>query len=261
MSLLLALAASLVLANQEAAPAAANGAKVWIGHYAEYEEFLRTAPIQKLADIPIGVLRPNRGYFPPGGLAKSAAVKKLKPGLRQGYWESYKSEIAAYEVDRLLGMDMVPVTVERRVDGELASAQLWAEDCRMQKELKGESSPDTTRWNRQVFRHRVFDNLIANIDRNAGNLLIDKDWNLILIDHSRAFTSTQTLPFEKQMLKIDREFYERVKSLDEARLKERVGKWVLDDGWIRAILKRRDKIVQRFEALVKEKGEDAVFVP
>lgn len=261
MPLLLALAVSGALAAQEAATASAIGAKVWISHHAEYQDYLHSAPIQRLEDIPVGVTRPRRAVFEPGGLARRAAVKKLKPGRQQGYWESYKSEIAAYEMDRLLDMDMVPVTIERRVENEPVSVQLWVEGCRLLKEVKGESAPDSAAWNRQVFRQRVFDNLIANIDRNAGNLLIDSDWNLILIDHSRAFTGVQTLPFEKQMTKIDRPFYERVKALDEATLKARIGKWVAHDDWVRAILKRRDKIVQRFEVLVKGRGEDAVFVP
>ena len=46
---------------------------------------------------------PDQAFFTPGGLAESAVVKILPPKLHKGYWESYKSEIAAYELDRLLG--------------------------------------------------------------------------------------------------------------------------------------------------------------
>jgi len=70
-------------------------------------------------------------------------------------------------------------------------------------------------WAKQVCRQRTFDNLISNIDRNAGNLLVDGEWNLILIDHTRAFASDR-LPFEKEMTRIDREFFARLKALDEA---------------------------------------------
>ena len=93
----------------------------------------------------------------------------------------------------------MPPTVERRVNGTLMSAQMFVDGCVWLKDLDGRRAPNVSSWNRQVHRQRVFDNLIANIDRNAGNLLvlqarsaIDQRvtaWHLVLIDHSRAFTT------------------------------------------------------------------------
>ncbi len=91
----------------------------------------------------------------------------------------------------------------------------------------------------------MWDNLTANIDRNQGNLLMDQAWNLILIDHSRAFTASMTMPFP--MTKIDKEFYTKLKALDEATIKERLGKWLFDGP--KPILKRRDKIIEHFDKL------------
>jgi hypothetical protein len=109
------------------APAAARvGAKVWVGRHGEFEEYLRTAPIDRVEKVPIGVTKPERGFFAPGGLAASAAVKHLPMGQRAGFWEAHRSEIAAYQVDRMLGLDMVPVSIERRVDGDLAAIVLWS---------------------------------------------------------------------------------------------------------------------------------------
>jgi len=257
-------AATPVQAAAAVAPAAtpdadaAKNAKVWIGRYDEYAEYLRTAAIEKLESVPIGVTKPERAIFAPGGLARHAAVKHLPPGNRSGFWESYKSEIAAYELDRLLGMDMVPPTVERRVGHDLASVQLWVEGCRLLKELDQSKCPNPNEWAKQVCRQRVFDNLVANIDRNQGNLLVDEAWNMILIDHSRAFASDR-MPFEKDMARIDRPFFEKLKALDEAGLMQHVRPWVTSDREIRGILKRRDKIVSRFEALARERGEAVVF--
>ena len=118
--------------------------------------------------------------------------------------------------------------------------------------------PRPIAWAKQVCRQKVFDNLIANIDRNAGNLLVDGEWNLILIDHSRAF-ATDRMPFEKEMTRIDKEMFARLKALDEAGIMKQVRPWVLSDGQARAILKRRDKIVAIFERLARERGEAAVF--
>lgn len=232
------------------------GSKIWPGRYAEFEEYLKTAPIAKLGDVPVGVTHPKRAYFAQGGLAASAAVKHLPSGIKDGFWESYKSEIAAYKVDRLLGLDMVPPTVERRVGADKASLQLWVENCKLLKQVDQSQAPHPTAWARQVLRQRVFDDLIANIDRNAGNLLIDDQWNLILIDHSRAF-ATDKMPFE--LTRIDREMFNRLKALDEKTVMEEIKPWVVGGGTVKEMMKRRDKIVARFEQLARERGELAVF--
>ena len=241
----------------QATPAAA-GAKVWVGRYAEFEEYLRTAPIERITSIPIGVTKPKRAFFAPGGLAASASVKHLPMGVRAGFWEAYKSEIAAYELDRLLGLDMVPPTVERRVEGELGAVTLWVEGCKMIKDVDQKACPRPVEWAKQVCRQRVFDNLTANIDSNAGNMLIDGEWNVILIDHTRCF-AVDKMPFEKEMTRIDKEMFARLKALDEAGIMKQVRPWVLSDGQARAILKRRDKIVAIFDRLARERGEAVVF--
>src|SRR5689334_5964399 len=108
------LAAAALLAQASAvAPQPSHSARIWTGRNAEFEQFIRDAPIVRIVDVPIGVTHPKRAYFEPGGLAESVAWKVLPPGRPNGYWESYKSEIAAYELDKLLGMGMVPVAVEK----------------------------------------------------------------------------------------------------------------------------------------------------
>jgi hypothetical protein len=249
--------APVVPAASVSAPAA-SGSKTWLGRETEFEEFLKTAPISRIEEVPIGVTKPVRAYFEPGGLAASVVFKALRPGRSSGgFFESYKSEIAAYELDKLLGLGMVPPTVERRAKHDVGSAQLWVEDCVWLKTKDPNTSGDIGRWNRQVYRHRVWDNLTGNIDRNEGNLLVDPNWNLILIDHSRAFTSTTKMPFP--MTRIDRPFYEKLKALTEDDLKAHLDGLLFDGP--KSLLKRRDLIVKHFEKLIKEKGEAAVLIP
>jgi hypothetical protein len=231
----------------------------WVGRNAEYEECLRTAPVESEKATPIGVTRPRQIFFKPGGLCARALFSAQRTSRSSGYLESYLSRIAAYEVDRLLGLDMVPPTVERLHGGEKGAAQLWVENAVYLKDLDGQKSPDLEDWNRQVRRWRMFDALIAEIDRNAGNLLVLRDpkWHLVLIDHSRAFTSTTKLVYPVE--RIDRAMFERLKALTKEDLDARIGPLVLDGS--KSLLRRRDMIVERFEKLAKEKGEAAVFVP
>jgi len=241
------------------AAASTTGARIWLGRHAEFEECLRTAPIERMEKVGEGVTNPDRAFFAPGALAQSALVKVLPPKRQKGYWESYKSEIAAYELDRLLGLDMVPVTVERQVDGKGASAQLWLNGCRLLKSAGRETPPRVRQWGRQVCRQRIFDALIANIDRNTQNILIDEQWNLILIDHSRAFARNET-PFLDDIIQTDRELYESLKALDEATVMARLKPWLFfGEKSVRQLLERRDKIVARLDKLIQDRGEASVF--
>jgi hypothetical protein len=260
--MLLVLAVAPVAARQQSsatlAPAAVPGpssSKVWQGRNDEFEHFLRTAAFRRLEDVPIGVTRPRRGFFDPGGLAASAAWKVLPPGRPNGYWESYKSEIAAYELDKLLGLCMVPPAVEKRVSGERGAAVLWIEGVRSWKAV--EHAPKPPKWNREAVRMKMFDNLIGNIDRNAGNLLVDADWNLYLIDHSRAFVTDTRL--RSGMDRIDKEIWDRMLALDEPTLVARLGAW-LDRGAIRALLRRRDEMKKVIDKLLQNGSEALVYV-
>jgi hypothetical protein len=250
------------LAQEHAAPAAASApatsSKIWIGREQEFEQFLSTAPIARAESIPVGVTRPRHVYFAPGGLAAGAVFKALQPGRSKGgFFESYRSEIAAYELDKLLGLGMVPPTVERRYENEMGSLQLWVENVTLLKTRNPNLAPNVQEWNRQVHRQRVWDALTANVDRNAGNLLVDRAWNLILIDHSRCFTTDSRFPFP--ITKIDRQLLDHLTALDDAALRQHLGALLFDGP--KPVLKRRDLILKRIAELVKEKGEAAVILP
>ena len=252
-------------AQAVAAPAAAQTAqpassKIWVGRYQEFEEFLRTAEIERTTNVSTGVLGIKRAYFKPGGLAASAALRSVKPGKYSGFFESYKGDIAAYKLDRLLELDMVPPTVERRYNGDPISLQLWAQDMKMLKEVieKQLKPTDLDPYNFQLRRQKVFQNLVGNLDPNQGNILFDPAWNVVLIDFSRAFTMTRVLKFEATA--IDRPFLERIKTLDRDTLRRELGEFV-EAGSVEAILMRRDDIIKAFDKLAKQKGEAQVYLP
>src|SRR5206468_3374525 len=132
-------------------------------------------------------------------------------GRYDGFFESYKSEAAAYRLDRLLELDMVPPTVERRYKGDVVTLQLFAENTKMLKQVNAQKlrAPDPGKWNHQLHRAYLFDDLVANIDENETNMLFDLQWNLIKIDCSRCFTDMLIQPFEigKKLTQIDRLFF------------------------------------------------------
>ena len=238
----------------------AESAKVWLGRAAEYEEFLRTAEVVRTEEIPVGVTKPTRCYFAPGGIVESMTLKSIKPGRHNGYWESYKFEIAAYELDKLLGLEMIPPTVEKRVDNELGAAVMWTDPTESFKQMGGPPTPPPAQaasWYRQIARAKMFDNLINNKDPNLGNWLVDPSWNLILIDHTRAFTSGKNMVHE--MEHIDKGLWERMLSLDENALKGALEPW-LNERQIKNLLERRDRMKKEIDEMVAKKGDQAVFI-
>jgi hypothetical protein len=237
------------------AAAASRSARIWEGRNAEFEAYIRDTPIDHFEEVPIGVTHPKRAYFKSGGLVESVAWKILPPGRPAGYWESYKSEIAAYELDKLLDMNMVPVAVEKKWNRDTAAAILWLKPIHAWKEM--EPKPKPAKWVRQVSRMKMFDNFICNKDRNAGNLLVDDDWNLYLIDHSRAFVTDKDMAVKMQT--VDREFWERIQALDELNLTTALSQWV-DKANIRAMLTRRDRMKVEIDKLVAANGELNVFL-
>src|SRR6476660_4717421 len=235
---------------RQAAVHEVKSARIWDGHNVEFEAFIRDTPIDHIEEVPIGVTHPKRAFFNTGGLVASVAWKMLPPGRPSGYWESYKSEIAAYELDKLLGMGMVPVAVEKKWNRETAAAILWLSPIHPWKEMEPKAKP--AKWVRQVSQMKMFDNFICNKDRNAGNLLVDDDWNLYLIDHSRAFVTDKDMAVKMQS--VDRDFWERIQALDEPKLAAALGPWV-DKAGIRAMLARRERMKVEIDKLVAANGE------
>jgi hypothetical protein len=246
-----------VVSAQLPAPAGTTESRPWLGQEQRIEEHLRNAGITSIKDIGTGVTRPRRAYLTPIDPVESVAWKVLPPGRRGGFWESYKSEIAAYELDRLLDMHMVPPTVERRIGDETGAAVMWVTGVKSVKELGGKvpSGPD---WGKPLRQMLMFDNLIRNIDRNAGNILIGRPGDLILIDHSRAFTTDKKL--QNKVERVDAELWERMQTLTRENLARAVGQW-LDEDAIAAIIARRDAMAATIDKLVAKNGRSLVLIP
>lgn len=256
LALILSLDAGAVSARQ-AAPTA-QCSRIWTGRDAAIEHHLATAAVTRMEAVPIGVTKPQRGTFAPGGAAARFAWKALPPQRRGGYPESYKAEVAAYKLDRLLELQMVPPVVERTIDGKVGAAVLWIENTTPWVKDRPAQGPEPE-WSRQVSRMKLFDQLIANVDRNAGNLLYDSDWHLFLIDHSRAFTTRTSADGIAALNTVDRRVWEKIDALTAADVSRALGDW-LTPAEQKALLSRRDRMRQAIATLVKQKGAGRVFL-
>ena len=229
---------------------------------AEMERFLTKARIVKTKSAPKGVTNSVRATLSDGTMSHDAHIQTIDEYKREfrtamavefDFRDSWQFNIAAYKLDRLLGLNMVPVSVPGRYRSAPAAITWWVDDVAMDEggrlKQKAEAPEEKKRyWNQQTYMMRLFDQLIYNTDRNLGNMLIGKDWRLWAIDHTRAFRKHTTLKSPAYVSRCDREVFQRLKALDRDLLKRELGKY-LDDGQIKGILARRDAIVQRLEGL------------
>lgn len=251
---LLWFAAAPLAQPPQATPAAS--VRTWLGHEAQIEAQLKSAEVTTIEHIGTGVTHPRRAYLKPSEPVESAAWKVLPPGKRGGYWESYKSEIAAYELDKLLQMKMVPPAVERQIDADTGAAVMWLQGIRSVKEMGGKV-PTGSIWGKPIRQMLMFDNLIANPDRNAGNILVGPPGELVLIDHSRAFLTDKKLLSKVE--RVDGELWDRMKLLTREDLARALRPWI-DDEAIDAIIERRNRMAEAIDKLVAKKGQAIVII-
>ena len=240
----------------------------------KWEEFLATAAIvgEEQMSGPDAVTNPWKLTLQKDGIKRYALWKNAQ-GIMNGFLEGWTYEVAAYRLDKALGLNMVPPTVERRFKGNKGSCQLWVEDVtslrKLEKEKEGVPPEGVGAWDRAIYLERAFDNLIANEDRNQGEFLITRDWRVILIDHSRAFRTsgkfTTSLIFSEKspggpqlMKELPRAFVEKIKTLDYGMIKAAVGEY-LTDKEIQAMLTRKPLILQEINNLIALHGESNVL--
>jgi hypothetical protein len=187
---------------------------------------------------------------------------KLASGTELNFVDSYKYNIAAYALAELLGMDdMVPMYVERKWKGNAGSMSLWLprkmdEAERHKQKL---TAPDPEAWNNQMYKIRVFDQLVSDSDPNLTNVLIGENWKIWRIDFSRAFRLNKDLKDPaKELVRCERQLLEKLKALDANALTEKTNRYLTKDE-VKAVMARRDKIVAHFQKLIAEKGENEVL--
>ena len=225
---------------------------------AEQAEFLRQARVTVSKKLSQGITESRRVTLEMGSTRHDAHVQAVDEPAEH---DSYRNNLAAFALRDTLGLNSIPVTVLRDFEGRPASFTWWIDDTLMTEKARLDKRirpPDTQSWNRQVYVMKVFDLLIHNIDRNMGNVIIDKRWKIWMIDHSLAFQPEQTLHDPDDIVRCDRALLARLRALDAATLQTRLTPWIAP-AQIDALLVRRDLIVKAFEHRIAEQGEDAVL--
>lgn len=255
---LAASAAALLLVSTGALRAQAPPAPTAAMSREAQATFLATARVISERPAPKGTTGTRRVTLSDGAVTHDASVQTItvaKPvfetprGTELNFKDDWRFNVAAYRLDQLLGLNMVPVTVERRYQSKSGSFTWWVDDVLMDEGERFKSKkelPDARDWNQQMWLTRLFDQLIANVDRNLGNLLIDKSYNIWMIDHSRSFRLNKMLRSPDNLSRTDRAVLEQLRRLDKASLTTAMESYLQDEE-IDALLTRRDRIVEFFD--------------
>lgn len=242
-----------------------------------WESFLSTADIVKSEDEGEGVTRPSRLYLKKGDAEARGIWKSVHKHIEGDLLDSWKHEVAAYRLDKLLGLNMIPPVVEREFQGKPGSLSFFVTSkfslLKMMEQNIAIPAAANDQTSRMKYVTRAFDCLIANDDRTQQNILYTEDWRTILIDHSRAFRSdkehVERLIYGKNGLKqaagrpmlfrqLPRSFVQAMTALDLDGIRKAVGAYLSDDE-IKAILARQKLLLAEVNDLIKENGEAKVL--
>jgi len=233
----------------------------------QMRDFLLHAKVVKSKQTSKGVTSPWRLTLTDGTITHDAIfqpideranVKQFDDGRSEvNFKDSYHFNIAGYDLAKMLGLDdMIPMYVERKWNGNGGSVGWWIPAVKFDEgeRLKAKvAAPDPDAWNHQMYKIRVFDQLIYDTDPNLTNVLITDDWKIWRIDFTRAFRLYKKLRNPEDLVQCDKNLLEKLKKLDEDEVTAAT-KGQLSKGEVKAMMARRDLIVEAFDKLVAEKG-------
>jgi hypothetical protein len=255
-----------LLVAQDAAAAAPAAATLALTSD-QIETFLLNATIVNVRKLGKGVTKSSVATMTDGRFTHDAHIQHVNVARydAKNFKDQYRYNIAAYRIARLLGLTNVPVSVERKVGDTPAAVTWWVDGVLMDEEerLKREKDHTAPRWPRvrtlgylQVMR--VFDELIANADRNAGNQLWTNDGTLWMIDHTRAFRLQRALKKPQNLERCDRAVWKGLQELTLESVTAAVEETLTKDE-IRALIARRNLLVTLFGYMIETRGEATIL--
>jgi hypothetical protein len=155
--------------------------------------------------------------------------------------------VAAYQLDRLLDLDMVPVTVVREVDGRDGSLQFLPMNISNEKERVatgaggGAHCPISEQWQAMY----IFDALIYNEGRTTQQMIYDKvSWQLILGGHDKTFANKKGRPpyLAQIAVVVNQSWKDALATITDDVLQEQFAD-ILDKRRLTALASRRDELL------------------
>lgn len=225
------------------------------------ENFLTTGKVILIEDTELGITQPKRLTIQKNNVTMQAVFKSFSTKKRSGRKQSerktvnksdrFEHELAAYQLNKILDINMIPLTTKRKVNGKVGMVQLWVVNSILHRTIyKNKSNElDVCPFKEQNDIMNMFDILIYNEDRNLGNRLYTlNDCRLWMIDHSRAFRIKSKKPKSHRNVKVrlSEKLAQKLIGLNEIILEEKLGR-TISKLQIDYILKRRDLLIKLWQ--------------
>jgi hypothetical protein len=247
----------------------------------ELERFLQRAKVVKKTDIEdrdedrhVLLLELERK-----GLRLRAIFHFLDEGQGSPNPRRYQHELAAYWLDRRLGLELAPVTAERKVDGQKGAAWVFLESAfDLETIRQAEDWGILSGLEPQIGRAGLFTALVGIGRRErheAAKMVLPMERRIMLADNTKAFPTTTevdemladeyvTWDREGEVKRfqwpvcpyLDASLSARLSSLSLKELRSNVGRY-LSKAQMEALLTRRDRILETCAA----KGASSEVTP
>jgi len=231
------------------------------GSPAELEAFLRTARVVETQESDEkGRTAPWRVILDNGFVRRRAMFKYVDRRRPHPFADSWRYELAAYELSKAFRLALVPPTVEREIDGMTGSLQLFMEGAvRVEDLLRAPGRAEDERTSRALLSCRVFENLVYNDCAAARDTYVTPDDGRIFrVDFSSAFSPTARLLPDCEITRSSRALYRGLLAWDDRAMAVVLAPY-LDADEQAALNKRRKLIIHKIATLIREKGEAAVL--
>ncbi|MEM1248348.1 MAG: hypothetical protein AAGK22_18375 [Acidobacteriota bacterium] len=222
------------------------------------ERFVREARVVAMRSVGRGSSRSRLALLRSRRETRRAIWKTVgsdDPYARNEEGDSYRHEVAAFEVDRLLQLGRVPATASRRVGERTGSLQLWLE------EAETVTAEDLEKLNQKAEEQLANILLLRALIGAApdSDLLVSRSGDLFTTDHASAFRADAAARPES-LVRVSQKAFDSLGALERPVVEKRLRRWLSDDE-LEGVLRRRTELLEDFERRRRSSGDASVFLP
>ena len=228
----------------------------------EIEAYLKTAPIVSIKkDATIGRTMPWKVTLDDGKTKLQGMFKRVHAPRPNPMVDSYKYELAAYELNKLLDLDIIPPTVEREIEGAKGSLQYFVPDCMSEtdRERLRLQPPDLKTFLARLDEIKIFEALVSDTCLDKDDTLIQQPgWKVYRVDFAEAFAPNPGLAADCPISRCPRRLFEHLQKTTRQVAESKLKPYLSDDE-IGAMCDRKKRIIAGLEGLMRTEGERNVL--